>query len=344
MVHINERRVTQKDIAQAAGLSIAAVSMALKGNQALPESTINRVRKIAEELGYVPDPALSALAAHRSFTRQRTSFSVLALVTHGDHSCDWEKRESSKSLIHWTSERAKQLGYRLEHFSTYSENLSPSRLSQILCARGIRGLILSPASQLPEDCGIDWEKFSIVSIEQEKPELGIHCVASDQYGDMKTCWEKLRAKGIQKIGLALDSTCPSEGNEQWQAAHLYSLSHHGIEAKDIVPTLNIGADDEPEKLAQWISENKPEAIISNKAGLPEQLKELGVSIPQDMAFVSLNAEDESDSISGIQRSSEIIGSVAVDTLNSLIQQNRFGTRQAAISTKVRSKWHDGESI
>jgi LacI family transcriptional regulator len=59
------RRVTIREVADAAGLSPAAVSYALRGIQ-VSEETQERVRKVASELGYEANPIARALASGRS--------------------------------------------------------------------------------------------------------------------------------------------------------------------------------------------------------------------------------------------------------------------------------------
>lgn len=59
------KRVTLKDIADEVGLSVAAVSYALRGLQ-VPEETQERVRGVAERLGYQVDPIARALASGRT--------------------------------------------------------------------------------------------------------------------------------------------------------------------------------------------------------------------------------------------------------------------------------------
>jgi LacI family transcriptional regulator len=59
------KRATIRDVAEATGLSPAAVSYALRGVQT-SEHTQQRVRRAAEELGYAADPIARALAGGRS--------------------------------------------------------------------------------------------------------------------------------------------------------------------------------------------------------------------------------------------------------------------------------------
>jgi LacI family transcriptional regulator len=59
------KRATIREVAQATGLSPAAVSYALRGMQ-VSEETIERVRQAAAELGYEADPIARALASGRT--------------------------------------------------------------------------------------------------------------------------------------------------------------------------------------------------------------------------------------------------------------------------------------
>ena len=61
----NSKRVTIREVADAAGLSPAAVSYALRGIQ-VSEETQERVRRVATELGYEAHPIARALASGRT--------------------------------------------------------------------------------------------------------------------------------------------------------------------------------------------------------------------------------------------------------------------------------------
>lgn len=60
------RRVTIRDVARAAGVSTATVSEALSGRGRTAEETRERVRKVAEEIGYVASAAARSLRLGRS--------------------------------------------------------------------------------------------------------------------------------------------------------------------------------------------------------------------------------------------------------------------------------------
>lgn len=57
------KRITLGDVARAAGVSTATVSMALNGKPGsrIPAATIEKVRSAARELGYRPNAAARAL-------------------------------------------------------------------------------------------------------------------------------------------------------------------------------------------------------------------------------------------------------------------------------------------
>jgi transcriptional regulator with XRE-family HTH domain len=79
---VNQRRITMAEIAEKVGVSRMAVSMALRGHHRISLQLRRRVQRVARELGYVPDPFLSALAAHRRQRVPAKDHGVLAWLNH----------------------------------------------------------------------------------------------------------------------------------------------------------------------------------------------------------------------------------------------------------------------
>lgn len=59
--------VALKDIAQRCGVSVATVSKALNGHSDIGQATRDRIRKIADEMGYLPNSAARALKTDRTY-------------------------------------------------------------------------------------------------------------------------------------------------------------------------------------------------------------------------------------------------------------------------------------
>ncbi|MET0800205.1 MAG: LacI family DNA-binding transcriptional regulator [Actinomycetota bacterium] len=63
---VRRRRIGIKDVAKAAGVSITTVSHALSGKGRLTDETRERVRRVADDLGYTPHPVAQSLASGRT--------------------------------------------------------------------------------------------------------------------------------------------------------------------------------------------------------------------------------------------------------------------------------------
>lgn len=59
-------RVTIKEIAEKAGVSITSVSFAFNNPNRLPEATVQRILEVAEELGYTPNPIARSMNTGRT--------------------------------------------------------------------------------------------------------------------------------------------------------------------------------------------------------------------------------------------------------------------------------------
>ena len=62
------RRPTMKDIARRAGVSESAVSFALNDRPGVSEATRDRIRRVAEQLGWQPSTAARALSGEGAAT------------------------------------------------------------------------------------------------------------------------------------------------------------------------------------------------------------------------------------------------------------------------------------
>src|SRR6266404_5453532 len=76
-------RVMLREIANKTGISRMAVSLALRGKSGVSETTRKKVMKVAQELGYEPDPDVARMLSHIRAKKPVNMKACLALLTSG---------------------------------------------------------------------------------------------------------------------------------------------------------------------------------------------------------------------------------------------------------------------
>src|ERR1043165_4114045 len=109
---MKQRRVTMADVAAKVGVSRIAVSMAWRDHHRISLELRRKIKRTAREMGFVPDPFLSALAAHRRQRVTAKEHGVLAWINH------WEDPNRLRCFkefdLYWRGvrEAATKFGYR----------------------------------------------------------------------------------------------------------------------------------------------------------------------------------------------------------------------------------------
>lgn len=327
-------------------MSVAAVSMALKNHRSLPAATIEKVKALADEMGYAPDPALSALAAHRSRLRVHKDFSVIGLISNWSTEDAWTKMPSAKAVMEGVRERALELGYTVQHMWSNASTITASRFDQILQSRGIRGLILAPFEHPEDKLELNWNQYSVVTVEKPFLYTHFHHIVQNHYSDLMLCWKMLRGRGYERIGLIVRQDLSSRWEHQWESAHR-SAQFSSATREETIPTLQLKdetKDGQIDLVCSWLQLFKPDAVISRCDCFFEAAESLGLRIPQDVGYASLNVTDDIEGVSGIFQHRDVMGATAIDVLNSLLQRNSRGANNVSIGTQVDGSWRDGNSL
>lgn len=334
-------RTTLKAIAERTGLSIAAVSMALRNHASLPAATIERVKRAAKAMDYTPNPAASALAAHRKSLQVRRDFSVIALVSNWPKRDAWIQRESAKRLLAGATARARAYGYELQHFWAREGGMSPQRFSRVLTARGIRGVVLAPLEDPDGHFELDWDAFTVVTIERFSRYARFHHIVPNYYADLRLAWDNLRERGYGRIGLVVERSLAERVSHQWEAAHAFAQA--GLTAQAI-PSLVVTDADPQALIVSWLREHRPDAVISRCNDVLAAIAALKLQIPRDLGYVSLNVVDDAPHVSGILQHRDVMGATAVDVVHSLLHRNHRGPNEISQGTHVDGSWHEGRTV
>jgi LacI family transcriptional regulator len=341
-------RITLKDIARAAGLSKSAVSMALRNHPDLAPATRERVCRLAEEMGYRPDPALSALSSYRHGKRGVAGGETLAWVTNWRTSEEWRRTSPVyRGYFVGACRRAERLGYRLEHFWMGEPGMTRERFEQILHSRGIRGLLLAPLPLPPVPFDLTWSRYAAVTIGTSISRPPLHRVTFSPYGSTNLVLESLRRRGYRRIGCVL----PVEANERtehaWLAAFLLFQFRH---AEDYaVPPLLLQPDENRRsRFCGWLDAHRPDAVVTVGARFPMMVREWclgnGIRVPDDCGIAVISNVPLDGDLSGIHEPSEDMGETAVDVLTGMLYRNDLGPPRLPRRTLLEGTWVEGGTV
>jgi LacI family transcriptional regulator len=340
---ITPPRVSMREIAARLGVSHVTVSMALRGNPRVSAATREKVKRVAEELGYRPDPMLNALAAYRNAKSVPGIHSAVAWVNA------WAKPEELRGYkefdLYWkgASESAVKFGYRLEEFRL-DHAMTAKRLHQVFQARNIRGILLPPCgSAQPAWEDFPWDEYSVVRFGRSLKFPATHLVTADQLTNTFIAVSKMRERGYRRIGLITFETDFDPRGLQFTAGFLSARElFHDLGSLPIFRIEEPVTKETVERFHKWMGKEKPEALLSTV----EQkilLRDAGYRVPQDIA-VAVTSVLDGGADSGMDQHPEEIGRVAFSLLNLQINEGTRGIPKIFRQTLVEGSWVDGTSL
>jgi LacI family transcriptional regulator len=355
---LEARRVTLADIAKADGTHVTTVSLALRNSTRLPEKTRTRIQKLAEKMGYRPDPVLHALISYRTRIRSKQDQQTIAYVTNWTTRWGWKDVTAHPDFYKGAQRASEALGHKLEHFWLREPELSHGRLSHILETRGINGLIIaSHTREIDESLQFDWANFSAIKIDffPHHPEL--HNVTNNQCNIARMAVRRAMEAGYRRIGFVMHRGWDHSVDHMWTAGFL--VEQQQIPEEDripmcVFPTLEPVAAwfneskgevaISPDDFAAWYRKWQPDVLIGKMSFVAPALEAMGLSIPRDVAFVDIFLEDLSGKVAGVHQNYEEVGALAVEFLAGQISQNKRGIPRIPTTTYVEGTWVEGATM
>ena len=353
-----QRRVTLADIARADGTHVTTVSLAMRNSPRLAGVTRERIQKLAKKMGYVPDPAMQALVSYRKSVRKSVSPTVLAYLTNWTTRWGWKQTTGHPQFYEGASAAATALGYKLEHFWVREPGLTYKRLNNILQSRSIRGIIVASYTREYDDyLELDWNDFSAVKIDYLPHQPALHNVTNNQLNIVKLAMREVIKAGYQRIGFVIHRGWDHSVDHNFTAGYLSVR-------QDLPEDFHLPAFifPKPEPVEDWINErhdvhpdlkyfekwyrkHQPEVIISKASFVIPVLDQLGIKVPQDVAFVDIFREEkEGKQYAGVAQNHRLVGAIALEILAGRMSQNKVGLPKVPTTTFVDGTWISGPSL
>ncbi|WP_238991361.1 LacI family DNA-binding transcriptional regulator [Rariglobus hedericola] len=325
-----------RQIATAAGVSVATVSMALRNSEKITPETREKVRAAAAQLNYRPDPLIAALSGRRR-EQSPASIDIIAYITAYPTKEGWRENRFSPAAYEGACARASQRGYRIEHFWLRDAHMTTRRLTHILRSRGILGVCLAPFPDVVPQFQFPWDEFCCAAIGYTMRRPAIHRACPHQFQGMQLALSTLRLRGYKRIGVALGKRVSKIVAHNWIAAVLMHQYEHGRSSA----TCLIYEESDRVELTGWMRDNKPDAMIVSDIALLEWFSDLGISIPSDLAVVPL---ERYPGYACLDQKPHMVGAAAIDMIIGMIQRNETGLPSDPKTVMVEGSWTEGPSV
>lgn len=338
-----KKRVTLKDVALKAGLHQSAVSMALRNHPRIGKETRERIVRIAEQMGYRPDPGLSALAAYRNSLRSSEYRGEIALIGR-NLPVQPASTLTTEAVILGMQARAERHGYRVAPFDLKDAALSPQRLNAILKARNIQGVVVA---RLDMHClaflhQIDWNAITTVGLGRWPAYPPVTRIEHNQYSSMQKILHRMLRRGYRRIGLMHTLRNLKEIAFHPESAYLQMLTR----SRFANPHPTFYLDRRPlSELTAWAEANRLDAVVSSVP--PASLVSGGDFrdlFPQRYGFACLNLHNFDGSVAGINQHLDTLGGRVIDVVVAQIQRGERGIPQTISHITTEGTWVEGDTL
>ncbi|WP_380161481.1 LacI family DNA-binding transcriptional regulator [Kineococcus sp. R86509] len=270
-----EARRTLQDVADAAGLSLAATSYALRGTRG-SAATIARVQTLADELGYHVDPIARALASGRTGT----------IGVSGSLRDLWQQDLSvmlTRALR--TADRDATIA------DADADPAAERRVVQRFAAQRVDGVLVSPVDPSADYWSLLPPSTAVVSIGDAltgRPASG--AVLFDNRVGVTTAMEHLRALGHRRIALLTPSLPSTPG----RPSELLAVQVAGDLGLDLLVVPAPASPAQAAGIAALLLSvpDRPTAVFclsdSLAFGVYRAASDLGLRIPADLSVVGFD--------------------------------------------------------
>ena len=336
------QHVTLRDIAKITGVHFTTVGLALRNDPRVRTATALKVQDAARKLGYTQDAMLSALSAYRHGKPRRFAGVLAFLVFYPPEAL--KTNITALKLLTAVTAYAGSQGFGLESFRVNAPNMTGARMSRMLRARGIQGVMLTHRLPSPGPMfDLDWQHFSTVAIGYSITDLNAHRACPHHAHNMRLCLHKLRERGYHRIGFILQSDLYERTRGILLGSYLAEQWLHP-EDERIVPL--VVKEVTKAVLGKWLSDQRIDCVILS--GYPVEVQamiaELGYKVPDQMGLCVISRFSKTEGMAGIDEQLDLLGEAAGTFLISLLQHNERGLPFYPRYTLVEGCWVDRPTV
>lgn len=327
------RKLTMQDISRASGLSTFAVSRALNGGAGVSEESRALVKRIAKELGYVPNRAAQDLRGGGS--------GQIALITAGTaNSYYLDLMTGIQQTTHALGQEVVLMDIALN--GAYDPELEDRVIQRLLEAR-MAGVISTLTLKDESIAQLSKWDIPLVFVDSTPPEGAAHLpsVTSDNYAASRIVGQHLTGHGLRDW---LFLVYPERWSSRWERERgLRDAAQLGGALLTVLESENDSVSAKRTLAAYFDARaGLPDVLIAGNnpllLGALKLMRDRGLSVPRDMALVGYDefawASLIDPPLTVLDERSEEIGRLAAKTLMSIIDAQSEAKRRGESAAPV----------
>lgn len=336
------RPATLEDVAQRARVHRSTVALALRDHPRIPPETRDRIKAVAARLGYRINPLVAALMQVRR-RGEESRHATLAFVTNYPTRFGWRPPHHDRpDFFPGAVERARDFGYKLEHFWLAESGMTPERFCDILVTRGVHGLLIGRMPPGQHALELSWNRFSVVALGLTLRSPQFHHVTENHFDTAWQAMQQCLARGYRRVGFVFSEANDSpKVGDRWLAAYL--LQQQKLPARDRLP-LCPGEPADGAAFRKWFLLHRPDALlVTHGTPVLEWLRAMHCTVPDDVGLVELQDNPASGS-SGIYYDPALVGALAVEMLVGLMHRTETGVPANPHEVMLSGEWREGRTL
>lgn len=281
------KKITIKDIATEAQVSISTVSFVINGKgekMGISAAVIKKVQEVADKLNYRPSMIATSLRTGKT----RSIGLIVEDISN----------QFFSELARVIEDEAKNIDYRVFYCSTGDDDERSEELIHSLLQANVDGFIITPTINLEDKIELLLKlKKPVVLIDRYFPGQRVSHVVMDNYEASNSATKFLIKKGCKNIAV-VNNTSEMIQMKLREDGYRDALKEAGIYDESLVLHMEYHSNEEVRiaSIVNFFMENtKIDAVLflTNYMGLTglQAFKDMGVEIPKDISVISFDDHD-----------------------------------------------------
>ncbi len=335
-----------QQVADAAGVSKSAVSLALRDDPRLASETRRRVQQIAEQLGYRKNPIVASLMSQLRASQTPRFQANFALINCSPNRQLFDVPAFAE-FRRGIRERADQSGYGVEEFWAEEPGVPLGRLRQILHARNIKGILIATAREArPLFLGHTefFHEFCFASVGADRTDPPLPRAANNFFRTARAAVEAAFRFGYRRPGLVLDERLDALLERRFSGGFAAAVQDRSAQIAAVATQPLLSASIDAIEFARWVRAEKPDVVITDQSAALEWARDMKLAVPDELGFIHLEWNTQLRDWAGMNQNSRLVGGAAADLLIAQLVNNETGLPDHPKLVVIDSDFVAGPSV